>query len=159
MKYLSIIKCISFLAIVGSLVNVSCTTNKNLNGDGQSLLDDSDEKNLLSKTDSIVEIKQEFINKKGDYYISETHYLNLSVGSFALLSAYTLDTETTSNFYYTVKSDTTWNDWIKVSPNHNINPDRTVYGGTNVFTDIIEIKFKMDQVIEQPLIVRIFKPN
>jgi hypothetical protein len=133
----------------------SCNTGKELETD-KVVEEAIFSKNSLN-SDSIIEIKQEFIekNSSGDY-LSESYQLNILNKEFVLISAYTLDNTTNSNFYYAISPDTTWNDWIKVSPNHTINNNRTVYSGTNVFTDISEIRFKSDQLIKQPLIIRIF---
>jgi hypothetical protein len=111
-------------------------------------------------SDSIIEIKQQFIekNSSGDY-LSESHELNIENNGFILISAYTLDNATESNFYYGIKSDTDWQDWVKVAPDHTLNKNRTVYSGTNVFTNISEIRFKSDQPIKQPLIIRIYIAN
>lgn len=157
-KYVKCFIAFCWLCLIFALS--SCNSSKELDNNHIEQQKTIKQASVKLDSDSIIEIKQQFIEKNSSgAYLSESHELNIENNGFILISAYTLDNATESNFYYGIKSDTDWQDWVKVAPDHTLNKNRTVYSGTNVFTNISEIRFKSDQPIKQPLIIRIYIAN
>ena len=112
----------------------------------------------IKHQENVIEVHQEFRveNGKGEW-LGAIQSLELKDISFVRMSAFSLDQETDYRLHFRIYGNDQWGEWMRLPESQEqLNPQRKVFDGLNLFQDIARIQFKSNHATQSPVVFRLF---
>lgn len=128
------------------------TTNK-----GHFVVEAQKQSTTEAKNDAIEIIERFVIQNNENEFSGKEHNVNISNKEFTMLSAYVLSDNFTSSLFYRIKNNKEWTDWNYLPQDSEVrNPNRVVFKGPYIFSNIDIIQFKSTRKIDKEIVFRLF---
>ncbi|NRB53326.1 MAG: hypothetical protein HRU41_37060 [Saprospiraceae bacterium] len=112
----------------------------------------------IEHQENVIEIYQAFQAKsKENEWLSVIHPLEVNDVSFIRMSAFTLDLESKGEVQFRIYDKGQWSSWTELPESREqVNPNRRVFSGLNIFQDVEKIQFKSNGATQSPVVFRLF---